>query len=385
MRPIVFAALLASASTAHAESVETRPPNATGQTPAFAGQTRAPLMTAGVAYTVETVATGLVQPWAVEFLSGGRMLVTEKAGTLRVVSAAGKVMPPIAGVPAVMAEGQGGLLDVAVKPLGKGAYTICLTYAEPREGGKNGTTAACGRGTDQPDGDLKLSGLKVVFRQMPAWDSRGHFGSRYVFAPDGGAFITLGERQKVESRNIAQRDDNTLGKVVHLKADGTTEIWSKGHRSNQAGAINPWTGKLWTIEHGPKGGDELNIPEKGKNYGWPVITYGIDYNGKPINDGITAKAGMEQPVYYWDPVIAPGGMAFYNASAFPKWKGSLFVGGLASMQLTRLTLKGNRVIGEERLPIGGRVRDVNVGPDGAIYLAIDAQDGKLLRLVPKKG
>lgn len=384
MRLIVAATLLAAASVAHAESAETQPPHGVGQKPAFAGQTRAPLAKSGVAFRVETVATGLSHPWAVEFLGDGRLLVTEKPGRLRVVTAAGRLLPPVAGVPEVMSQGQGGLLDVAVKPAERGAWTLCLTYSEPREGGKNGTSAACGRATDAPGGNIALSGLKVVFRQMPAWDSRGHFGSRYVFAPDGGAFITLGERQKVESRNIAQRMDNTLGKVAHLKADGALEIWSRGHRNVQAAAIDPETGALWTIEHGPMGGDELNIPQKGKNYGWPVITYGIDYNGRPINDGITAKAGMEQPVYYWDPVIAPGGMAFYTGKAFPEWRGSLFVGGLASEALVRLALDGNRVTGEERFPIGGRVRDVNVGPDGAIYLAIDAEDGKLLRLVPRR-
>ena len=375
MRALFLALLIGSA--------ETQPPHGTGQTPAFAGQTRAPLARSGVRFRAVTVATGLVHPWAVDFLDGGRRIVTEKPGRLRVVTAGGRVLPPIAGVPAVVDEGQGGLLDVAVKPLGAGAYTICLTYAEHREGTKTGTTAACGRATDTADGNLRLDGMKVVFRQMPAWDGRGHYGSRYVFAPDGGAFITLGERQTVESRNIAQRLDNQLGKVIHVKPDGSWELWSKGHRNNQAGAINPWSGKLWTIEHGPMGGDELNIPEKGKNYGWPVITYGIDYNGRPINDGITAKAGMEQPVYYWDPVIAPGGMAFYNARLFPKWKGSLLVGGLASQQLVRLTLDGNRVVGEERFPMPGRVRDVNVGPDGAVYLLIDADSGSLIKLVPQ--
>lgn len=381
MRSIAFATLLATASIVHAQSAETQPPNATGQTPAFAGQTRAPLVKSGAAFDARTVASGLVRPWAIDFLSGGRMIVTEKDGNVRVVTAAGKLLPPLAGVPAVVNNGQGGMLDVAVKPAGKGAYTLCLTYSEQREGEETGTTASCTRATDAADGSLTLGAFRPVFKQT-AWKSRGHYGSRYIFTSDGGAFITLGERQTVESRNLAQRDDNTFGKVVRVKADGTTETWSKGHRSNQAGAINPWTGKLWTIEHGPKGGDELNIPQKGKNYGWPIITYGIDYNGKPINDGITAKAGLEQPVYYWDPVIAPGGMAFYNAGLFPKWKGSLLVGGLATKQVVRLSLKNDRVVGEERYPVEGRVRDLVVGPDGAVYLALD-DAGKIVKLVLK--
>lgn len=399
MHRIATAAVLAAGSIAVAAPVEQGPPNAPGQRPAFAGQTRAPLARSGVAFTVETVASGLEEPWAVDFLDGGRFLVTEKPGRLRVVMPNGRVLPPVAGVPRVDARGQGGLLDVAVRREGQGT-TVCLTYAEPREGGGNATAATCGEVRGVANGNIRLDGARIVFRQQPAWDSTGHFGSRIAFTPDGRMFIALGERLKVESRNIAQRLDNTIGKVVRLEPNGMsppdnpfyrrgpgtprTQIWSLGHRNIQSAAINPATGQLWTIEHGPKGGDELNISKAGGNYGWPIITYGIDYNGRPIGQGITARKGLEQPLYYWDPVIAPSGMAFYDGRLFPKWRGSLFVGGLETQALVRLALNGDRVVGEERFDIGARVRDVAVGPDGAIYLVTDEANGKLLRLMPRR-
>jgi glucose/arabinose dehydrogenase len=322
--------------------------------------------------------------------------VTEKRGRLRVVTRDGKVLPPVPGLPRVDARGQGGLLDVAVRREGAGT-TLCLTYAEPRGGGRNGTAAYCGEA--RGSSNISVQNGRVVFRQMPAWDSTGHYGSRIAFAPDGRMYITLGDRQRIEARNIAQRMDNTFGKVVRLEPNGMsapdnpfyakgpgtprTQIWSMGHRNVQSAAIHPRTGKLWTVEHGTRGGDELNVPAKGRNYGWPVVAYGIEYDGRPIGAGLTRRAGTEQPIYYWDPVIAPSGMAFYEGKLFPKWRGSLFIGGLGSEALVRLTLDGERVVGEERFPMNARIRDVGVGPDGAIYLLTDEEDGRLLRLVPR--
>jgi aldose sugar dehydrogenase len=309
----------------------------------------------------------------------------------------GRVLPPVQGVPAVDARGQGGLLDVAVRRAGADT-TVCLTYAEPRGGNKNGTAAMCAeaRGED----NIALLNGRVVFRMKPDWESRGHYGSRLEFGPDGKMWITTGERMQEEPRQLAQSLDATFGKVVRLNPDGSSpadnpfydaknpgsprsQIWSYGHRNIQSAAINPATGALWTVEHGPQGGDELNIPAAGKNYGWPVITYGEGYDGTPIGEGITAKAGMEQPVYYWDPVIAPSGMVFYTGDKFPAWKGSAFIGGLNTQRLVRLALDGDRVVGEEWFDIGARVRDVQQGPDGFLYLVTDEDNGKLLRIRPK--
>lgn len=377
--------------------LETRPPNAEGQTPAFPGQTRAPLVSADVAFDIQTVAEGLDHPWAVAWLPDGRMLVTERPGRLRIVAADGSLSEPVSGLPKVDARGQGGLLDLALSPTFAEDGLIYWTYAEPREGG-NGTAAA--RGKLVIDGDkARVDGVQVIWRMTPTLDSVQHFGSRLAFSPDGFLFITTGERSILPGRVQAQDLTSAFGKVIRLYPDGVIPkdnpfaavspaikgIWSYGHRNVQSAAINPWTGKLWTVEHGAKGGDELNIPEAGKDYGWPTITYGEEYSGQPIGEGITARAGMEQPVYYWDPVIAPSGMAFYNAGLFPAWKGSLFIGGLSSRKLVRLTLKGDKVVGEEWLlqDLGKRIRDVRVGPDGAVYVATDDADGKVLRLVPK--
>jgi glucose/arabinose dehydrogenase len=371
--------------------VEGRAPNGAGQTPAVAGQTRAPMRAANAAFDVRTVAHGLDHPWGLAFLPDGRMLVTERPGRLRIVATDGALSAPLAGVPAVEARSQGGLLDVALAPDFAASRQVFLTYLEPRPAGA-GIAVARGRLAD-----TGLTEVSVIFRAEPGFDDDKNVGSRLAFAPDGNLFVTIGDRFSAKEK--AQGLDNDLGKVIRITRDGAPapgnpfigkagarpEIWSYGHRNPEAAAIQPGTGRLWTVEHGPRGGDELNIPQAGRNYGWPVITYGIDYDGRPIGQGITAHAGMEQPVYYWDPVIAPSGMAFYDAGLFPAWKGSLFIGSLKEQHLVRLTLDGDKVVGEERLltDLNERIRDVRVGPDGAVYVLTDNARGRILKLVPK--
>jgi aldose sugar dehydrogenase len=374
--------------------VETKAPNAPDQEPAFPGQTRAPFQRSGVAFDVQVVAKGLAHPWAVAFLPDRAMLVTERPGRLRIVSPDGKLAGPIAGLPRVDARGQGGLLDVALDPKFAENGLIYWSYAEPREGG-NGTAVARGRLVrgEAP----RVEDVQVIWRQQPTLDSTMHFGSRLVFARDGNLFVTTGERSILPGRRQAQQLDSALGKIIRIRPDGSIpednpfvgrqdalpEIWSYGHRNIQAAALHPETGELWVVDHGPRGGDEVNIAERGKDYGWPTITYGIEYGGGKIGEGITARAGMEQPLYYWDPVIAPSGMAFYDADLFPAWRGSLFVGGLAAKHVARLAIEERRVVGEERLLADrARFRDVRVGLEGALYLVTDEEDGELLRLVP---
>lgn len=375
--------------------VETRPPNAPEQKPAFPNQTRAPGLSSGVIGQYQVLASGLDHPWGMTFLPSGELLVTERAGRLRVLSKDGKLSPGVAGLPAVFASGQGGLLDVTLDPAYATNGLVYWSYAEA-EGGVNGTAVA--RGKLVLGAAPKLENVQVIWRQAPKMDSALHFGGRLVFARDGKLFITTGERSILPGRVQAQNLDATLGKVIRINADGSIpadnpfvktpgakpEIWSLGHRNIQAAALDPM-GRLWTVEHGARGGDELNHPEPGKNYGWAVITYGEEYSGKPIGDGITQKDGFEQPVYYWDPVIAPSGMTFYEANLFPALKGSLLIGSLREQHVDRLVLRDGKVVGEERLftDIGGRVRDVKVGPDGAIYVVTDDDDGKVIRITPK--
>jgi glucose/arabinose dehydrogenase len=378
-----------------------RPPNAPDQRPAFPGQTRAPERKSNVAFEVVTVAEGLQNPWGLAFLPDGRMLVTEKpSGRLRIV-ADGKLSEPVAGLPAVDGRNQGGLLGLAIDPAFATNHLIYWSYAEPRDGGANNTAVA--RGRLVAEGAPRVEDVQVIFHQMPSLMSTLHYGGRLVFSRDGKLFITLGERSITEGRMQAQRLDGLLGKIVRINPDGTIpkdnpfvgkegarpEIWSIGHRNVQAATLNPETGDLWEVEHGTRGGDEINIARKGKDYGWPTIAYGIEYQGGPITGGITAKEGMEQPLYYWDPVIAPSGMVFYTGDLFPAWKGSLFIGGLGSTNLVRLTVKDERVVDEERLltdlkPMRERIRDVVQGPDGALYLLTDNSAGRILKVVPKK-
>jgi len=341
---------------------------------------------------VETVARGLDYPWGLAFLPDDRMLVTERPGRLRIVSADGQLSAPVRGLPRIAARRQGGLLDVALDPNFSQNRLVYLSYAEDRGDGQAGTSVA--RARLSQDGSA-LESLQVIFRQQPSYSGGNHYGSRLVFDRSGNLFVTLGDR--FDLREQAQNPANHIGKIVHIKPDGGAapgnpflsregaqpEIWSLGHRNIQAAALNPSTGELWTVEHGARGGDEVNIPEKGKNYGWPVISYGAHYSGEKIGEG-TRKAGMEQPVYYWDPSIAPSGMAFYTGDRFPQWRGSILVGALAGKLVSRLETDGNRVTGEERMlrNLGERIRDVRQGPDGLVYLLTDSSQGRILRMRP---
>lgn len=338
------------------------------------------------------VADGLEHPWAMEFLPDGRMLVTERPGRLRIINKDGSISMPLAGVPQVYASGQGGLLDVALSPRFDEDRLVYLSYAEPGPGGA-GTAVARGRLAAD---SLSLQNLQVIWRQVPKVDSRNHWGSRLVFAKDGTLFITAGDRASF--RDEAQNLGNTIGKLLRINADGSIpkdnpfvsrqgarpEIWSYGHRNVQAAALDPRSGELWIVMHGARGGDELDQPKAGRNYGWPVISYGREYYGASIGIG-TAKEGMEQPAYYWDPVIAPSGAEFYTGDRFPQWKGDLFVGSLTPGALVRLRLEDGKVVSEERYLDGvGRVRDVKQGPDGFLYLAIDSARASILRVEPAR-
>jgi len=398
-----YAVLLAAAVACErgsAQGVDRRPANSGTQRPAFAGQTDAREQKLDVAFEVVTVAEGLETPWSVAFLPNGKMLITERPGRLRVVSADGAKSEPVSGLPPVDNRGQGGLLDVALDPDFATNNVIYWSFSEPKDGGANNTAVARGRFVD--GAAPRVEDVSVIYHQVPAMESRAHFGSRLVFGRDKTLFVTQGDRSFTPGRMQSQDKNSLVGKFVRINRDGSIptdnpfvgqdgvrpEIWSIGHRNAQAAALHPTTGELWAIEHGTRGGDELNIARKGKDYGWPTIAYGIEYNGGAITGDITAKEGMEQPVYYWDPVIGPSGMAFYTANLFPRWKESLFVGGHATYDLVRLSLDGNRVVGEERLLIDmqprPRVRDVRQGPDGALYVLVDSTAGKLLKLVPRR-
>jgi aldose sugar dehydrogenase len=340
---------------------------------------------------VQTVASGLVHPWSLAFLPDGKMLVTERPGRMRIVTVEGQLSPPLKGVPEAWASGQGGLLDVITDKAFAQNKTIHFCFSERTSGG--GRTAVARAKLN--DGDGRLDEVKIIFRQDGPLSSGNHYGCRIVQADDGNLFVTLGEH--FSYRNEAQNLGNHLGKLIRITPDGAAppdnpfvgrdgakpEIWSLGHRNEQGLAINPASGELWEIEHGPRGGDEVNIIAKGKNYGWPVIGYGIDYSGAKIHE-TTAKDGMEQPIKYWVPSIAPSGMAFYTGKLFPKWNGSLFTGALAGKMLVRLSLNGNAVTGEERLlqNLYERIRDVRQGPDGALWLLTDNPAGRILRVSP---
>ena len=385
----------AQSSAADCTPLETRSPNAAGQEPAFEGQTRACGIESDVAFEVTVVARGLEKPWSVEPLADGSFLITEKAGRMRIVSASGEIGEPIEGVLPVDARGQGGLLDVALGPDFESDRTIFWSFTEPRNGG-NGTSVA--RAVLSPD-RRRLEQVRVIFRSLPTYDGTMHYGSRVLFGPDGMLYVTIGERSDTPMRRHAQQLDGHLGKVVRITPEGEApqdnpfvgqagarpEIWTLGHRNPQAAAFDT-EGRLWVIEHGTAGGDELNLIEKGKNYGWPEVAYGEEYSGRAIRGAVTQREGTQQPVYYWDPVIAPSGAQFYTGDAFPAWRGSLFIGALKETRLVRVVIENERVTGEEHLLADRRqrIRDVRQGPDGALYIVTDQPNGELWRVAPRR-
>ena len=375
--------------------LETREPNVPTQKPAFEGQTRACAMQSKTAFDVLVLAKGLVQPWAVEPLPGGDLLVTEKPGRMRIVSAAGQTGEPIAGLPEVDARGQGGLLDVELSPKFDSDRTLYWSFSEPRQGG-NATSVA--RAVLSADGK-QLEQVRVIFRAQPTYNGTMHFGSRVVIGPDGMLYITLGERSDRPMRPQAQQLESHMGKIARIAPDGSVpkdnpfvgkpdalpEIWTLGHRNVQSAAFDG-RGQFWAIEHGTQGGDELNLIAKGTNYGWPIVAYGEEYSGQPIAGAETDRPGYEQPVYYWDPVIAPSGAELYSGSAFAEWRDNLFVGNLKDKRLVRLQLENNRVTGEEHLLAdrNQRIRDVREGPDGALYVVTDEKNGELWKIIPRR-
>ncbi|MGE0740338.1 MAG: PQQ-dependent sugar dehydrogenase [Hyphomonadaceae bacterium] len=400
MRTLLFSTILIFAACTGADSngqqptqaAEQRPPN-TEFAPAFENQTRAPQVPSDVDIVVEEIARGLNHPWAVVFLPDGRVLVTERAGALRVITRDGEISAPVQGLPAVDARSQGGLLDVVLGPTFASDRMIYWSYAEARGGGRNGTSVARGRLSDDA---ARVENVQVIFQQVPAWRSTGHFGSRLVFDREGRLYVTLGDRQGGDSRPLAQDVNTLIGKIVRINADGSipadnpfagrdgarAEIWSYGHRNVQGADLNPQTGELWTVEHGPQGGDELNAPRAGRNYGWPIVCYCEDYGGRAMVEA-SAREGMEQPLYYWDPIIAPGDMDFYRGDLFP-WRGDVLVAGLRSQALIRLRMAGERVVSEERFVLNqGRIRDIAESEDGALWIITDEDNGRLLRLTPR--
>jgi len=332
---------------------------------------------------VETVAEGIANPWGLAFLPDGRMLVTEKRGQLRFVDKNGKKSKAITGLPKIASGGQGGLLDVVLAPKFDENQLIYFSYSEAGEGGR-GTAVARAR-----LGETSLEDVQVIFRQLPKVSGDLHFGSRLAFTPDGKLFVTLGDRFKFDP---AQDLGSHIGKIVRINPDGSVpednpfvsqkdalpEIWSLGHRNAQGAAIHPETGKLWENEYGPLGGDELNVPAAGANYGWPEVSWGRHYSGTNIPNPPT-RPEFADAIHHWTPVISPSGMTFYTGDAIPAWKGNLLIGGLSSQGIVRLTLDGEKVVGEERIPMEARIRDVRQGPDGAVY-ALDESNDQILRL-----
>ena len=378
------------------QPIETRPPEKEDDHPVFAGQTRAPYK-ASVPYNVTTLSENLKAPWSFQFLPAGEILITEKGGAMRIRDAAGK-LSDVSGVPAVLAVGQVGLLDAALDPQFATNHRLFFTYSEAVGDSYSNIVVA----RAQLDGRA-LTNVQVIFRAKPALPARAlqaNQGGRIAIDRDNNLFVIIGDRSKSPPWDMAQRMDTDLGKMIHITPNGDPasnnpflgktgilpEIWSIGHRSEEGLTIDPATGRLWEVEDGPRGGDELNTPEAGKNYGWPVAVHGIDYPGQTIGAGIVDKQGIEQPHYYWDPVIAPSGLAIYRGNLFPQWQGSILVGALRGQMLDRLTMNGDKVVSEEPLlvELHSRIRDVRVGPEGAVYVLTDsATEGKLLKLTPK--
>lgn len=377
--------------------VDTRAPLKTDDHDVFKGQSHAPYEpTPAPQVTVLTDKLNL--PWGMAFLPDGKILITEKPGTMRTLAKDGTLSEPLKGVPAVYYAGQTGLLDIALDKNFAQNRRIFFAYAEPV--GETDSHIVVASATLNAAA-TEITGSKVIFGSGPALNKRtfsAQQGGRIAVDRDGNLFVSIGDRSGTPPHDYAQKLDNTLGKMIHItpdgkpapnnpylnRADAKPEIWSSGHRNPQGLTIHPETGELWNVEHGPNGGDELNQPEKGKNYGWPVAVHGIDYNGQPINEGVVEKAGTEQPIYYWDPVMAPSGLAFYTGNQFPAWKNSVLIGGLGGQMLSRLRLDGKKVVAEEPILTGDgrtRLRDVRMGPDGMVYVLTEANS--LLKLTPK--
>jgi len=393
------------------QPVERRQPEKKDDQPTFPQQTRAPYH-ASEPFQITTLIDTLPAPWSLAFLPDGKILLTERLpGSIRILDTRGVLSAPVVGVSALMAPDAKdiGVLDVALDPHFASNHQIFFTFYDYINGTNSNTWVARGQ---LDEANLALIGAKVIFRAQPAMPSKrlgGKTGGRIAIAPDDTLFVTTGDRSDSPPWDVAQRLDNHLGKIIHITADGAPapdnpflgnsgvlpEIWSYGIRSPEGLAFDPKTGRLWESEHGPRGGDELNIIAKGKNYGWPVVVHGIDYPGGAIGEGVVHRDGMEDPVYYWDPVIAPSGLAFYTGTLFPQWQGSLFVGGLGGRVLDRLAIVNDKVVAEEPLlmDLRARIRDVRVGPDGAVYVLTDSgtatvspntpPTSKLLKLTPK--
>ena len=381
-------------ATANGAPVEQGAPNVPANRPAFSGQTRAPAVKTRTPLSVTPLVTGLDRPWALAFLPDGRMLITEKGGALKLADGKGYVSAPFLGTPQVNDNKQSGLLDVLPARDFATSGMVYLSYSEKRDGGVDGLTIVRGRLVEGNPG--RLDEPQVIYRVQPALDSSMHNGGRLAWGPDGKLYVTSGERSILPGRVQAQKLDAAIGKVLRLNPDGSIpadnpfvgkpgargEIWSMGHRNPLSLAFDG-QGRLWEVEMGPRGGDEVNIIKRGADYGWPTIGYGEEYDGKPIH-ATTQQAGMEQPVYYWDPVISPAGLTVYSGALAPEWRGDLFIGGLSSKALVRVHMQNGRAVGEERLlnERGKRIRDVKQGPDGALYVLTDGKGGELWRIAP---
>ncbi|UTA68590.1 PQQ-dependent sugar dehydrogenase [Emticicia sp. 21SJ11W-3] len=379
-------------SISTAASVETKDPN-TNYKPAFAGQTRVAAVKTQTAYEGKVLTNDLKKPWGLAVLPDGRLLITEKEGTLRLASSSGTLSEPITGLPKVDADGQGGLLGISIDPAFTSNRMVYWVFSEPQT---RGNLTAVGKGKLSAD-EKRIEGATTIYRATPAYDGDKHYGGRILFDKTGNLFVSTGERSDLETRPQAQQLNSALGKILYITKDGKPvsgnpfasdannkpEIYSYGHRNVQGLALHPQTGELWENEFGPKGGDEVNLIKPGKNYGWPVITYGIEYNGNKIGGAIQQKEGLEQPVYYWDPVVSASGMTFYSGDAMPEWKNNLFLACLSATHIARLVIENNKVTGEERLLESEkqRFRDIAQGTDGALYAITD--EGRLYRIFKK--
>lgn len=382
----------ASSSADSTKPVETRPPNSSYK-PAFAGQTRAPGVQTKTSYQGKVLTSDLKKPWGIAVLPDGRFLITQKEGTMRIATTTGQLSDDITGLPPVVDAGQGGLLGLTLDPQFESNRMVYWVFAEKVSGGN---LTAVAKGKLSAD-EKKIENATVIYRATPAYDGTLQYGGRIIFDKDGNLIVGGGERSAKEVRVQAQQLNSALGKIFRITKDGQPvqgnpfighadarpEIYSYGHRNVEGLAFDPQTGDLWADEFGPLGGDELNLIEPGKNYGWPVISYGLEYSGEKVGDGITQKEGMEQPVYYWDPVLSPSGMSFYTGDNMPEWKNNLFICGLSSQHIARLVIKDNKVVGEEKLlgSEGQRFRDITQGKDGLLYAVTDG--GRLYQIGKK--